>query len=376
MSDNVVNFPNQNAAEEEAAAWLVKLDGDSAPSAEELEALHEWLNRGPENQAQLSSLAAYWGKLNVLTELAVPLLHSQSQETGRADRRASGTPRRFARAGLIAAALVVGLGIAFFYTSQPDPIVNSNGLYATTVGQQQSTTLADSSVVLLNTDTQIRVAFDEHYRNIYFLQGEAHFTVAKDAERPFRVYVGDRMVQAVGTAFSVYLKDTAVDVTVTEGQVALATVIQSGDGEVPMQVQTADAGQPGAIATVYSPVVEQFGMIRAGQSATIRETKGADVSGAINTVEAVEPQDMARRLSWREGMLTFNGDALEVVVDEISRYTTVSIEFSDPDVKATRIGGQFPIGETDAMFDALEANFQLKVTRLSDDRVLVSAIEQ
>jgi len=66
---------------------------------------------------------------------------------------------------------------------------------------------------------------------------------------------------------------------------------------------------------------------------------------------------------------------LEDVVNEISRYTTMSIEFSDPAVKATRIGGQFPIGETDAMFDALEANFQLRVTRLSDDRVLVSAIE-
>ena len=72
-------------------------------------------------------------------------------------------------------------------------------------------------------------------------------------------------------------------------------------------------------------------------------------------------------------MLTFAGDPLVVVVDEISRYTTVSIEITDPVVRATRIGGRFPIGETDAMFDALEANFGLQVTRLSHDRVLVSS---
>ena len=85
---------------------------------------------------------------------------------------------------------------------------------------------------------------------------------------------------------------------------------------------------------------------------------------------------MEKRLSWREGMLTFSGDPLEVVVEEISRYTTISIEFTDPAVKATRIGGRFPIGETDAMFDALEANFGLRVTRLSHDRVLLSAAEE
>ncbi len=375
MSENVVNFPSQRAVEEEAAAWLITLDGDRVPSVEELEALREWLDRSPEHRAQLSSLAGFWGKLNVLTELAVPLGHPQSQAPGRVGGPAYRPMRHFLHAGLIAATLVIGLGLALVYKEQPDPIVNSNGLYATTVGQQQSTALADDSIVLLNTDTQIRVEFDENYRNIYFLQGEAHFTVAKDPERPFRVYVGERMVQAVGTAFSVYLKGSEVDVTVTEGQVALATVVGAGDGRLPQQVRRIDAGGSGAVSPVDSPTIEQIGTVSAGESATLRKSEDVDAAGTLKTVESVEPQDMARRLSWREGMLVFNGDALEVVVDEISRYTTVSIEFSDPALRATRIGGQFPIGETDAMFDALEANFQLRITRLGDDRVLLSSIE-
>jgi len=375
MSENVVNFPDQKAVEEEAAAWLVTLDGDGEPSADELEALREWLDRSPEHQAQLGSVARFWGKLNILTELAVPLGHPQLQASARVDRLAQRPARQFLRAGLIAAALIVGLGIAWVYTDQPDPIVTSNGLYATTVGQQQSTALADDSIVLLNTDTQIRVEFDENYRNIYFLQGEAHFTVAKDAERPFRVYVGERMLQAVGTAFTVYLKGTEVDVTVTEGKVALATVVGIGDGELPKQANRIDAGGSGAVYPVASPAIEQIATISAGESATLRKSEEVDAAETLNKVESVEPQDMARRLSWREGMLVFNGEALEVVVEEISRYTTVSIEFSDPALRATRIGGQFPIGETDAMFDALEANFQLRITRLGDDRVLVSSLD-
>lgn len=374
MSENVVNFPDQKAVEEEAAAWLVTLDGDGEPSADELEALREWLDRSPEHRAQLRSLAGFWGKLNILTELAVPLGYPQLQASARVDRLAQRPARQFLRAGLIAAALIVGLGMAWVYMDQPDPIVTSNGLYATTIGQQQSTALADDSIILLNTDTQIRVEFDENYRNIYFLQGEAHFTVAKDAERPFRVYVGERMVQAVGTAFTVYLKGTEVDVTVTEGKVALATVVGTGDGELPKQASRIDAAGSGAVYPLASPAIEEIATISAGESATLRKSEEVDAAETLNKVESVEPQDMARRLSWREGMLVFNGEALEVVVDEISRYTTVSIEFSDPALRATRIGGQFPIGETDAMFDALEANFELRITRLGDDRVLVSSL--
>ena len=40
---------------------------------------------------------------------------------------------------------------------------------------------------------------------------------------------------------------------------------------------------------------------------------------------------------------------------------------------AIRVGGQFPVGETSEMFKALETTFGLRVTYLSDSRVLVSS---
>ena len=377
MKENIVEFPDRKAIEEEAGAWLIKLDGDSAPSADELVSLREWLERSPVHREQLGSLADFWGKMNVLTELAVPLGHAD----GRANRSFVASLRhaipQIGRAGLATAVIVIGIGVAATFWLRPDPFLSSNDFYATAVGQQRSMTLADGSVVLLNTNSQIKVAYDNEYRNIRLLQGEAHFTVEKNAQHPFRVYAGNGRVQAVGTAFSVYLKDDTVDVTVTEGTVALAFIDRVSTSLVPQQETSPGTDRSsGSNALVDGGLVQTLGTITAGESATIQNARDPDTVSAINAVETVAAQEMAKRLSWREGILTFTGDPLEVVVDEISRYTTVSIEITDPVVRATRIGGRFPIGETDAMFDALEANFGLRVTRLSHDRVLVSAAEE
>ena len=374
MRKNIVEFPDRKAIEEEAAAWLIKLDGDRAPSAKELASLREWLARSPVHREQLDSIADFWGKMNVLTELAVPLAHAE----GRANRSLIASFRhaipQFGRAGLATAVIVIGISVAATFWFRADSFLSSNGLYATAVGQQQSTTLADGSVVMLNTNSQFKVDYDNEYRNIRLLQGEAHFTVAKNPARPFRVYAGNGRVQAVGTAFSVYLKDNTIDVTVTEGEVALASFNRPSTNRLPQQGAPLGTDQSsGSNAIDHIGIVDVLGTIKAGESATIGSDLDSGTVSTIKAIETVEPREMAKRLSWREGVLTFAGDPLEVVVEEISRYTTVSIEFANPAVRAIRIGGRFPIGETDAMFAALEANFGLRVNRLSHDRVMLSA---
>lgn len=374
MSKNVIEFPDRKVIEEEAAAWLIKLDGDSAPSAEEFASLREWLARSPVHREQLRSFADFWGKMNVLTDLTVPLGQTERRSSRRFVGRSRIAMPHFARASFAAAVVVIGIAATFWL--RPDPVVISNDFYSTAVGQQRSMTLADGSLVILNTNTQIKVYYDNEYRNIRLLQGEAHFTVAKNALRPFRVYAGNGRVQAVGTAFSVYLRDDSVDVTVTEGEVVLSSVGQPDIDLSPQPgIQLGGNRSTGSIAMLDDGYVEALGRIKAGESATFQSAVDADVVRIINAIETVEAPEMAKRLSWREGILTFTGDPLVVVVDEISRYTTISIEISDPVIRATRIGGRFPIGETDAMFDALEANFGLRVTRLSHDHVLVSAAE-
>jgi len=299
----------------------------------------------------------------------VPLEKPQTQSTPtqaeQGTRTGSGFFEGFGRIGLATAAIVLVFTIVFTVWTRPDSFTTANGLYATAVGQQQETILADGSVVLLNTNSQIKVEYSTGHRDVHLLQGEAHFTVAKNATLSFRVFAGNGRVQAVGTAFSVYLKNNEVDVTVTEGSVSLASFSLFEDSGVQQEKASPD------VNTV------DLGLLRAGQSTTIRAAADEEINttSTLDVIQTVDTEEMTKRLSWRQGLLTFEGDPLEQVVEEISRYTTVSIEITDPAVRAIKIGGQFPVGETDAMLDALEVNFGLRVTRLGQDHILLSAAE-
>lgn len=352
--EKMINFTDRATIAREAGEWVIKLEGDTPPTAEDYAVLKEWLSRSPAHREEINSLANFWGSMNVLTELAVPLGKTDSQV---ANEQASAWPTN--RGGFAIAAslfsMVCLLGIAYLGFFQS----TGNGLYATVVGQQTSTTLNDGSVIQLNTNTQLAVSYSRDYRDIRLLQGEAHFTVAKNPERPFRVRVGNGQVQAIGTAFSVYLNGQNVDVTVTEGRVGLAVIEQ---------------GRVKNAAIKQLAINKELGQLNAGQGTTI---KNAVVStrpliAELEKVESISQDELARRLLWRKGLLKFNGNLLEEVIQEISRYTSLSIEITDPAVRGIRIGGQFRVGDTDGMLQSLETNFGIHVERIEHNKVQLS----
>jgi transmembrane sensor len=376
----IVEFPDQRVVAEEAAKWLIRLDGDTPPTRAELCALGEWLHRSPAHREQLESLAALWGRMNVLTELAVPLGNA-ARSAARLRSESSAVPQRFWRRSTIllagaAVTLVLALAVVLLAREPAtNPLTGTNGLYATAVGQQKATTLPDGSLVILNTNSQIRVDYGVGYRRVHLLQGEALFTVAKNPQRPFRVYAGNGRVEALGTAFSVYLNGANVSVAVTEGRVSLASVNppRASSASAPRRRQAA-----GSSPDMDAGMVEPLGTLDAGQVATIRSSVAENTVGNANALEKIEPvtrDELAQRLAWREGIVVFSGDTLEDVVKELARYTTVSIEIPDPAVRKMRIGGRFPVGETDTMLAALETNFNLRVTHLDRNHVVLSAAD-
>jgi transmembrane sensor len=311
--------------------------------------------------------------MNVLTELAVPL----GKPSSRARRRASADSRqavsRYRRLGLSAATIAICVTVAVTIWLQSNTFVGSEGLYRTDVGQQQTMTLADGSVALLNTNSQIKVDYGEKFRNVRLLQGEALFTVAGNSDRPFRVFVGNERIEAVGTSFSVYLKGDAVSVAVTEGSVAVAS-LDRARAVSRKSIPLPDIEGASDI-TSGEAYVQALGTLSAGQIAiinTIVDGENQHVS-KLDDVQTIPSQEMAKRHSWRDGVLMFDGEPLDEVVEEISRYTTLTIEVSDPAISNIRIGGRFPIGAMEAMFATLEANFGVNVTRLGHGRVALSA---
>jgi transmembrane sensor len=382
----IVEFPDQGILAEESAEWLVRLDADSPPALDELKALGEWLHRSPAHREELESLARLWGRMNVLTELAVPLgKDARAKTRTRAESPAASEQRPWRWTGLRPSSVVASLMLAaaigvLLLAREPakDPLLASNGLYATAVGQQKARLLADGSEVILNTNSQIRVDYGGGYRQVHLLQGEALFSVAKDTERPFRVYAANGRIEALGTAFSVYLNGGDVNVTVTEGRVSLASLSPSRSKVA--RLATSVGQDPTAAGSGFDDgLVEKLGTLNAGQVATIRSSVAEAAAGSIGTLEInapIPPDELAERLAWRDGILMFSGDRLEDVINEVGRYTTVSIEIPDAAVRNMRIGGRFPVGETEVMFSALETNFNLRVTHPSHNRVVISAARE
>lgn len=364
MTRNIVDFPDRNAIENEAGAWLIKLDGETPLSTEEMAQLREWLGCSPAHREELQSLARFWGRANILTELAIPF-NKPSRVKGRrywADLRIP----TFNLVPMVVGFAVLVLVIGTTLWLQPN-FDSSNGHYSTAIGKQQPVTLSDGSVVLLNTNSRIAVAYQEQSRDIRLLTGEAHFTVVRDRGWPFRVYAGSGRIEAVGTAFAVHIKDRDVDVTVTEGSVEIAAI----NGFDPPVFGDNTLSGP----VVDSEPMDVLGTLQTGQRTTIRlaaEVPGADTVDIISTVA---PAEITRQLAWRDGQLAFSGEPLEQVVSEISRYTTVSVDIPDPEVRAIRIGGRIPVGETKAMFTSLETNFGLRITHVDQDHIQITIAE-
>jgi transmembrane sensor len=166
------------------------------------------------------------------------------------------------------------------------------------------------------------------------------------------VFAGGGMVRAVGTAFAVYLKNDDVKVSVTEGQVDLATVA------------TTAAPDPKGAPTAES-ATQKLGTLRAGQTATFAKI--------INEINVVPLAELERRQAWRQGFLVFNGEPLSEVIAEVNRYTPMRIEIADPALNTLKVGGRFRVGEFESMFDVLEKSFGVEVAHLGDQRIQLRA---
>ena len=372
MKTNIYEFTDQSKIDDESIDWLVILDRDTAPSEKELSELTQWLGRSPAHRKALSSLNAFWGD-NSLNDLMVPV-ESTYKEPKVEDTKVSfwallseailgkklvmGAVTSFALSAFILVTYILPL------SENASPLITSNGVYFTNKGQQKSSTLADGSIVYLNTDSKIKVEYTSSVRNITLVKGEAHFDVAHNKEIPFRVYGAQGRVEAVGTAFTVRLNEQALDVLVTEGKVALASqnVIRTNN-------MLNDLSE-------HDSELISIGTLKAGQRAVI-DTWASVQNNKIRINETarqlISQEEMQKLESWRSGYLVFSGESLDKVITEISRFTNQNIGIVDPAIKSIEIGGRFNINEIDEVFNALEANFPVDVSHVNYNEIQISS---
>ena len=181
-----------------------------------------------------------WGNINSRIEQPVKVVHIA---------RASHKKTNLMMAASVAALLVITSALYYFSSLNGNKISNStpsiarsfisNKLQHTnTSSESRIVYLVDGSKITLQPGASIRHAvFLEKDKREVYLDGDAFFEVAKDANRPFYVYAHDIVLRVLGTSFNVATnKDNGnVTVLVKTGKVS---VYKSGNRNKPEFILT------------------------------------------------------------------------------------------------------------------------------------------
>ncbi|MGH1560868.1 FecR family protein [Caulobacter segnis] len=291
--------PERQTIEARAAGFLVRLHNGADPS--ERQAIFDWIEADPRHAVAFARMEAAWEageRLKASPPSLDPLEAPGDIEPSRPVSR-----RVLIGASIAASAAAMGVTAAWRYAGDVD-------LHHTRLGERRVITLADGSRIHLNTASAVEVAMRKHSRRVRLVKGEALFEVAHDPDRPFLVDAGAARLRAVGTAFNVRIRDTVVELTVTEGVVAV--------GEGPVATAT-DLRRPGV------------SKIKAGGGAVIG-------SGAVAPT-ALGAAVLRQRTAWQDGVIELDGETLAQAVAEFNRYRATPIIIGDPRLANLRVGG-------------------------------------
>lgn len=318
-----VSYPT--ARDEQAAYWYLKLQ-EPEVSAEDIQAALAW-QADADNRAAFERVQNFWR--------AWPNDMSVS---------AAAEPPKRVRPNVLwqaAAAIIVLVSMSVWVVLSlqaqfSEPRVHE---YASSVGQIRTVRLEDGTEVILGGATSMRATFSDDVRHIAMSDGEALFSVAKDAERPFIVDVTNGSARVLGTTFNVHRGPEGATITVLEGKVEVSP----------------PSWRPGASA-----------VLSAGRQVDASST------GEIGEIRIVDPQ---RAASWQSGSMVFADRTLRSIVADLNRYSTEPVTLASGEVADLRVSGNIKLDRIDAWLQALGPAFGIDAVRNEHGVVLVSRIE-
>ena len=206
--------------------------------------------------------------------------------------------------GLAAAA---ALGLALLPHSAPTP---SDGEQVYTAPDTGLRTLALGDGVKVTLGRHASLSVPRTPGEPWRLTGTAYFDVTHRPDRLLKIQAGRFTISDIGTRFEVANSDAAVRVSVESGSVGLSA--RATDGVVRLT-----AGQ-GAVGYHHGGPVERLGIM---------------------------PQSVG---SFRRGVLVYQNASLDIVAEEISRYSAVPVRV-DSGIGHRRFSGALTIGDGKAL---------------------------
>lgn len=314
----MTNESKRERIEGEASLWAARLDGGGLTDADR-DALAVWLEADPEHRWVLSQYRQLSSQIDA---------HFSARRPHRERQR-----RRWL---VLLPALAAAAAIVLLFSLL---VGRSQGI-ETKTGERHLATLEDGSRVELNALTSLSVAFRAGERHVRLARGEALFTVAKDAARPFVVETPAGTVRVTGTVFNVRAAERAhdarVEVTVLEGRVQ----VHADDG--------------GAVDTALAPDTQA---VLAAGSVAVRSLGQAGAQAVV---------------AWRQGQAVFEDTPLAEVVERFAAYHARAITV-DPGAADLRLGGRYSLDDLDGLFDAVERVLPARVLRAPGGAVRIVA---
>jgi transmembrane sensor len=228
----------------------------------------------------------------------------------------------------VAAIALVILSFAIAGTYLIDPDIFSKKIIITASNDQKNVEveLPDGSRIFLNRNSEFsyRSNFGSSGRNVK-LTGEAFFEISSDASKPFIINTGNAKVRVVGTSFNVITRnsESEVEVFVKTGKVMLSN--NSGSKSLVLE--------PGYIGTM-----------------------NAEISGKTLN-------NNPNYLSWKTGLLVYNGQKLDIVFSDLKRVYNMDIEVADSAILENRWTSPIDNQPQETIIRLICASFNLSYTK-------------
>lgn len=312
-------LPDQIAAR--AAEYFATRHSATLSERKELEA---WLARDARHAIAYSELQQLWDGMGNLAN--DPDLQALKASDLVAMRK---MPWRYFRPALgLAASVLLLLGSVAVWTRISDRPEQMS--YTTAVGERRTELMPDGTEIVLNTDSVVEVVYSGGERSVDLKQGEAQFTVAHDAARPFVVAAGESSVKALGTRFQVRRGLETTAVTLLEGSVEVT---------------------------------------RNNEKYVLRPNEQAVLSNRVGISIASISADSAT--AWLDGWLNFRGVALAEVIAEANRYSVSKLRLGDPRLANVKLNGNFRAGDNNSIAEAASALLDVRLERTGTEIVLL-----
>lgn len=205
-------------------------------------------------------------------------------------------------------------------------------------GRRSSVVLSDGTKVWINSGSKLIYApvFEGNSREV-FLEGEAYFEVAANADKPFYVRTDDFRIKVLGTKFNVkaYKDDNAYNTVLVEGKISMK----------------ANGG-------LFSREV----LLSPNEISTLMKDQDKFRIGKVENAEAY--------ISWIHGYLEFEKDNLGDVLKRISRYYNIEIEVKTKD-KTNIVSGKLDLkAEPERILNGLALISKTQVIKVGNKYVI------